>query len=120
MSFVWRDYLKIAEELKDHSEESYNRTAISRAYYACFHIAKNRITFRDITPNVHTSLCDKLEKSDLANHRVAGAILKGLRIKRNNADYDLSPTQTKQKANDVYAEALEFLDQLDPENDEYV
>ena len=39
MSFDWNNYLSLAEELADRTDEASKRTAISRAYYCVFNLA---------------------------------------------------------------------------------
>jgi len=42
----FRDYLTVADELSDADSEAHWRSAISRAYYAAFHVMKR--TFQDV------------------------------------------------------------------------
>ena len=39
MSFDWKEFLSLAEELSANAGEAANRTAISRAYYCAFNFA---------------------------------------------------------------------------------
>jgi hypothetical protein len=41
--FDWSEYQKLADELARRPEESCLRTAIGRAYYYVFHLAKKRV-----------------------------------------------------------------------------
>lgn len=40
MSFVWSEFQKLAEELRQRDEEAAKRTAVSRIYYAVYHKAR--------------------------------------------------------------------------------
>jgi len=42
MTFSWGDYLTLADQLKNHPDEEWQRTAISRAYYAAYHACLQR------------------------------------------------------------------------------
>ncbi len=41
--FDWPDYFTLADELSKRTEEHCQRTAVSRAYYYIFHLARQRI-----------------------------------------------------------------------------
>ncbi len=43
VSFAWDQFLSIAEELAQRTEEAYLRTAIGRAYYYTLHLAHRRL-----------------------------------------------------------------------------
>ena len=38
--FDWADYLRLAQELAQRGEESCKRSAVSRAYYSVFNLAR--------------------------------------------------------------------------------
>lgn len=40
MSFRWEDYLVLAKQLSQNGSEAATRSAISRAYYAAYHVAR--------------------------------------------------------------------------------
>jgi len=42
MSFDWLGYIRLAENLSDELDESSLRSAVSRAYYGVFCIARNK------------------------------------------------------------------------------
>jgi len=42
MAFDWIEYLNLATELSTHPDEASQRTAVSRAYYFAYNIAKDR------------------------------------------------------------------------------
>ena len=49
MAFDWTEYLTLAQELVQREEEACLRSAISRAYYAAFGKARERLEQEAIT-----------------------------------------------------------------------
>jgi len=89
VSFGWKDYINLAEDLLDQSEESCFRSAVSRAYYGAFCIARNVKGFKDFTgANIHWKVINEYKNSSDKNERNIGRILDKLRRARNNADYN--------------------------------
>lgn len=99
MNFDWLEYLKFAEELSkaEHSAEVHQRSAISRAYYAAFNFAKEKI--QEIDPSqfsssderdgkIHAKVRDYFRnKQDPFKYSIYES-LNQLRDYRNSADYD--------------------------------
>lgn len=90
--FEWGDYLKLAEALVEaETTEAYLRTAISRAYYAAFHAAKQRAehTLNTSTPRFrsHRWTIDFFLSSPRSHDRHIGRILQRLKKDRVKADY---------------------------------
>jgi uncharacterized protein (UPF0332 family) len=108
MSFDWREYLELAEELSERSEEACWRSAISRAYYSAFKEFSllSGLSFRG--ENSHKKLTDEFKNPDeslsenleLPSNQIMtiGSILNELRMKRNEADYQGSVEITAQDA----------------------
>jgi len=48
MSFNWRDYVDLAQDLLNRAEEACQRSSISRAYYGVFCLARNRKGYKNI------------------------------------------------------------------------
>ena len=109
MSFSWRTYLDLANELVSFESESHYRAAISRAYYSVYNVLRIRAGYSNRDPksnhkNFINSLknpTDKLyykfsfqERSDLV---MIGNELDYLREGRNEADYDSSIIIKKSK-----------------------
>jgi uncharacterized protein (UPF0332 family) len=89
MSFDWKDYVHLAEDLLNRPEESYLRSAISRAYYGVFCIARNRKGHKEFAgSNVHWTVINEYKNSSDRNERNIGRILDNLRRSRNDADYN--------------------------------
>ncbi len=111
MSFNWGDYVSLAEDLLMRTEESALRSAISRAYYGAFGIARNRKLQR-ITGNVHAQVINAYRRSGDANERAIGMILDILRRSRNEADYDADEVISKALAERAVIRAKEILARL--------
>ncbi len=98
IGFEWSDYLKLANKLhlcssKSELKEAFLRTAISRAYYAAYCLAKNyisKIETNIVSNNVsaHAEV-QAFFKNDKTNrtHLKVGTKLERLRKNRNKADY---------------------------------
>jgi uncharacterized protein (UPF0332 family) len=90
--FDWEEYLEFAEEqVRRRGNPSAERSAISRAYYAVFHLAKDRyvasgypLTFR---ADDHGSVAAWFERSEDREQRRIGINLSRLRQLRRDADY---------------------------------
>jgi len=88
-----RYFLTLANNLLTEPTEAGWRSAVSRAYYAAFHVA--RLLLRDLgfrTPRAdqaHAYLWLRLSNCGDPAIQVAGHRLRDLRSERNRADYDL-------------------------------
>ncbi len=92
MSFNWRDYISLAEDLVNSTEEARLRSCISRAYYGVFCIARNRKGYKGSNPkkgeNLHWIVINAYKESTHVEEQKIGWILDKLRRSRNNADYE--------------------------------
>jgi hypothetical protein len=85
--------MPLARRLASASTEPEWRSAVSRAYYAAFHVARQlledlgfRVPYAD---RAHAYLWLRLHNCGDPQVRLAGGELNGLRGSRNLADYDL-------------------------------
>ena len=91
-----RDYLTLAKTWITGASEAEWRSAVSRAYYAAFHEARDLL--RDLgfaSPRgdqAHAYLWLRLSNCGNAQVQLAGSDLNTLRRERNRADYDLDRT----------------------------
>ena len=98
----WRDFLLLASRLAAGTTEAEWRTAVSRAYYAAFHVARR--LFGDLNFTVpradraHQYLAFRLSNSGDSAVEQAGRDLETLRRLRNRADYDGTPALTRTQA----------------------
>lgn len=98
----WRDFLLLATRSAAATTEADWRTAVSRAYYAAFHVARRLFTDLQFTvpraDRAHQYLVFRLSNSGEAAVEQAGRDLDTLRRLRNRADYDDSPALTQPQA----------------------
>jgi len=104
MSFEWADYLELAQNLSASPaspgpEEAALRTATSRAYYAALHLASQRAQAEGYIPTFsgddHQGISRHFRTlgADRVRKKIASD-LDRMRKSRNQADYDLTLTQT--------------------------
>lgn len=96
MSFDWFEFFNLAEELAGRkksktTDEAKYRTSISRAYYACFCIARNKLIQRGIniskSSSSHEEVRNYFIQHSNKSYKEIGSHLDRLRIDRNIADY---------------------------------
>ncbi len=87
------EFLRLAEHYATGTTEADWRSAVSRAYYAAFHVARAFLTELGFdTPRAdaaHAYLWRRLENGGHVPLALAGSRLNQLRGERNRADYDL-------------------------------
>ncbi|MCH9020234.1 MAG: HEPN domain-containing protein [Proteobacteria bacterium] len=98
--------------LTDSAKEVRRRTVCSRAYYAAFHacwkIAGTLGLQRQRDRGAHIQLIQFLGEREERSHQECASLLNDLRIRRNNADYDLETNFPKSIAEDAVADASEI------------
>jgi uncharacterized protein (UPF0332 family) len=111
------DFLVAADLFADGTTEAEWRSAVSRAYYAAFHVA--RLLFQSLGFSVpradaaHKYLAFRLQNCGHSELEQAGRELDALRYLRNQADYDLSPSCSQQHAKAQVDFARAILKSLD-------
>ena len=119
MSFDWKGYLTVADDLLYHTEEHYCRSAISRAYYAVFCIARNKKGLKDYSPpdenspGVHKKVILEYKNSTERVEQKVGNNLDKLRRSRNLADYREDEVIDKPLAERMVASAKSILKVLE-------
>ena len=86
--FDGNSFYEFASELytdATYDEKAKIRTIISRAYYGAFLVAKEKAGFYGVVSGVHRKTIEFYEQSD---KKISGK-LKDLKLKRENADYNL-------------------------------
>ncbi|WP_293158326.1 MULTISPECIES: HEPN domain-containing protein [unclassified Microcoleus] len=109
MKFDWSEYFNLAQELAGTSEEAKLRSAVSRAYYAVFCLARNYC--RDIQQdpqlsgnkaykiNPHQYVPQKFKNQSKSQTMIEiGEDLTRLRKMRNQADYADTISNLQQQA----------------------
>ena len=102
-SFGWEEFLKLADELGNGSDEASQRTALSRAYYFVYHLARQRAEgngFKAVKGEAtHTQLWRTFSESPDTDCRKLGEIAARLNENRRKADYE-----------DVFPRLADYLD----------
>jgi uncharacterized protein (UPF0332 family) len=123
MAMNWRDFLPLATRLAGGTTEAEWRSAVSRGYYAAFHVARRLFSdLKFLVPRAdraHQYLVFRLSNSGEPAVEQAGRDLETLRRLRNRADYDESPKITQPQASAAIQMAegiIQILDaaRLDP------
>lgn len=116
MSFDWKDYVYLAKELLNRTEESCLRSSISRAYYGVFCIARNRKGYKNYRlkkgENLHWVVINTYKNSTDRDEQNIGQILDKLRKLRNDADYNDDKTIDKSLAERSVNSANNILNML--------
>ena len=91
--FPYDGYLALAKKLASDNDEACLRSAVSRAYYACFHLVKDyaeKLTGTTFALDgiAHKQVTDFLNQSTDANLQALGSVQARLRIRRAACDYD--------------------------------
>ena len=116
----FREFLVLAETLTEGNTEAEWRTALSRAYYAAFHVGcecLSSLGFRVPTHSEQSHVFAWRRWSNTGEWSIddAGRFLNSLRSARNNADYNKHATIVASHADDAVRAArtvIETLDQL--------
>lgn len=113
----FRDFLALAKALKSGASEAEWRSAVSRAYYAAFHVARHLLQDLGFTvpraDRAHAYLSLRLSNSGQVDVMRAGQDLNDLRQQRNRADYDERQSYTHATAAFVVQTAEEIIQVLD-------
>jgi uncharacterized protein (UPF0332 family) len=98
----WRAFLSLATRLAAAATEAGWRTAVSRAYYAVFHVARSLLAELNFTvpraDRAHQYLVFRLSNCGEPAVEQSGRDLDTLRRLRNRADYDDVPALTQPQA----------------------
>jgi uncharacterized protein (UPF0332 family) len=113
----WRDFVPLATRLAAGTTEADWRTAVSRAYYAAFHVARRLFADLQFTvpraDRAYQYLVFRLSNSGEAAVEPAGRNLETLRRLRNRADYDETPALTQPQAAGAIQVAEAIIQALD-------
>jgi uncharacterized protein (UPF0332 family) len=112
-----RDFLALATRLAAATDEPEWRTAISRAYYAAFHVARELLSHLGfvvpVDEKAHNYLYFRLNNCGNALIITAASNLYALRRLRNGADYDMRRTVDGQLASVQVGLASTIIQTLD-------
>jgi len=114
--FDWTDFQKLARELAKRPQESCLRTAVGRAYYFAFHLARKRVIENGfaITPreDSHKQVWEKYSGSPEFECKKLAEIAMRLKGKRQRADYEEHYSRISEDAPQVIADAEDFANRL--------
>lgn len=112
----WSGFLAIADELSERSEAAAQRTAISRAYYAAFHVAKRWLEARGQSfpsdTNVHQFVWQAFRESPSSEQQDIGEDGNALRRVRNLADYDDAVRGLPRQCVDAFDQATALIERI--------
>lgn len=113
----FRDYLSLANTLVNGTTEGEWRTAVSRAYYAAFHVARELLVALNFrvphAERAHGYLWLRLANARHADVQDAGNRLNALCRERNRSDYDAHLTVHQAMARNHIQRADEIIQALD-------
>ncbi len=113
MSFDWRKYIELADELLKQGSEAHWRSSISRAYYGVFCLARNKSGYKNVkTANVHKDVIQYYKMSSNPDYKLVGKVLDELRRNRNDADYNGERMIDSQLAERVLLKSFDILEKL--------
>jgi uncharacterized protein (UPF0332 family) len=111
------DFIEIASELVTGIKEAEWRSAVSRAYYAAFHLARRLLLQCGfVVPQAdqaHGYIWLRLSNCGHPDVVIAGSDLRDLRTARNRADYDLDHPFAEQPAYGHVQVGLNIIQLLD-------
>jgi uncharacterized protein (UPF0332 family) len=114
---IGREFLNTARHLAGRGNEADSRSAVSRAYYAVFHVVRDLLSaLRFQTPRAdraHKYLYYRLNNCGEPSVENAAVLLDNLRSLRNHADYDLGRPLAADAAANAMADAALILQVLD-------
>jgi uncharacterized protein (UPF0332 family) len=115
-AFEWEKLIEVAEHLAGHNEESYLRTAINRAYYYIFHLARKRLVdnrfYFSEGGDSHKQVWEKFTDSPDAHCKRLAATGNLLKDKRVTADYKAYYPRIEEDTQILIHKAKEFAQQL--------
>jgi uncharacterized protein (UPF0332 family) len=111
------DYLEVAWSFLEGDREAEWRSAVSRAYYAAFHVARQLLAQCGFAvpraDQAHAYLWLRLSNASHPDVQNAGAQLSFLRQERNKADYNLEHSLDQASAIDRTQMAADIVELLD-------
>ena len=106
-------FLTLAAELISGPTEAHYRSAVSRAYYGAFHIARRLLEDVGVHlprgEQVHAKAIYCLQDCGEQSAAEAAAYLEILRTERNRADYDLDRTVYQQRVAEAQVRKAQYI-----------
>lgn len=122
MIFDPKKYIVLANDIindSNYDEQTRYRSSISRAYYAAFLVARDKLKAKypiyfkenDDNENIHKKIIEFLKST----HPHIGDMLFNLRRKRNKADYNMTYNFNIKTTNSHKEDAEDLIDEIDNE-----
>jgi len=115
-NFDWSEYLALARELANRSDEASLRSALSRIYYFVYHLAMDRANSNGFAlfpgEAAHKQLWRNFIESPDPECRSLGLIAGRLKEKRERADYNIIYPRLADEMMVTISEAEKFADRL--------
>lgn len=117
MSTNHSEIYAVAVELSQGQSEAHWRSSISRAYYACLHLARTvtkvQLTGNDTHAQVWRSLNELGSRRHQSyNYRAAAKKGRSLKQRREDADYELAKAIPQKECLDALEQARKLLEDL--------
>jgi len=114
MSFRWREYVSLAEELCARTDAPALRSSVSRAYYGAFCLCRNYFRLNHIKRGeIHKMVSQKLNDSDDPEILIAAQYIDALFIERKKCDYEGEHIITPDNAKKLIAKAKKVIGVID-------
>src|ERR1035438_5350260 len=107
--FDWGEYLRLATELSQYSDEASHRTSISRAYYSIFHAATIQARRNGYAARSHQKLWALYQRDPDRNCRKLSVLGNAMKVAREEADY----VTTVPDVPGTMAQQIEYANRLD-------
>jgi uncharacterized protein (UPF0332 family) len=120
MSFDWKLYVELSEELIKHQKtpslhDAYLRSAISRSYYGVFCIARNLLLKKTVYFSIedsHKEVREHYNNAVTRKEKQIGTKLGRLWTERKSADYDADESFDNERAKTAHKMAVDTLNLL--------
>lgn len=120
MSFDWKLYVELSEELIKHQKtpslhNAYLRSAISRSYYGAFCTARDILVNRTVffpREDTHKFVREEFNKAQSRKEKQIGTKLGRLWTERKSADYDAEESFDNERAKTAHKMAVDTLNLL--------
>ncbi len=114
--FDWPAFLKLAEELALRPQESCRRTAISRAYYFIYHLARQRVEANGFVlvagGDSHKQVWEKYSASPDFQCKKLGELARHIKLRRQRADYEPHFARVEEETGMILIMARDFAERL--------
>lgn len=115
MAFDWGSFLSLSAQLASATSEAEWRTAVSRAYYGCYHICRQfarERTYCEPSRGRHSALMNWFKSFPDTQYQTVGMGLERLYYMRLDADYKYEILVAKNRADAAVSQAKLLLAHL--------